>query len=99
MTDAIKNAVALILFCAPIAAALTWLAWWCSESRLFVLLFRVFVSSIWVVGYLSERTAESRFRQSAQGDKWSFCLPAGKIGPRIRREHEQETAPEPHIGL
>src|SRR5262249_45755772 len=42
---------------------------------------------------------QSRFRESAQGDKWSFCLTAGKIGPRIRREHEQETAPEPHIGL
>src|SRR5262249_42940091 len=42
---------------------------------------------------------ESRFRESAQGDKWSFCLTAGKIGPRIRREHEQEAAPEPHIGL
>jgi hypothetical protein len=42
---------------------------------------------------------ESRLRESAQGDKWSFCLTAGKIGPRIRREHEQETAPEPCIGL
>jgi hypothetical protein len=42
---------------------------------------------------------ESRLRESAQGDKWSFCLTAGKIGPRIRREHEQETAPEPFIGL
>jgi len=47
------------------------------------------------------RTAlwESRLRESAQGDKWSFCLTAGKISPRIRREHEQETAPEPCIGL
>ena len=42
---------------------------------------------------------QSRLRESAQGDKWSFCLTAGKIGPRIRREHEQETAPEPYIGL
>ena len=42
---------------------------------------------------------ESRLWESAQGDKWSFCLTAGKIGPRIRREHEQETAPEPYIGL
>src|SRR5262249_28324203 len=42
---------------------------------------------------------ESRFRESAHGDKWSFCLTAGKIGPRIRREDEQETAAEPHIGL
>jgi len=36
---------------------------------------------------------------SAQGDKWSFCLTAGKIGPRMMREHEQETAPKPCIGL
>jgi len=43
--------------------------------------------------------AQSRLRESAQGDKWSFCLTAGKIGPRIRREHEQKTAPEPCIGL
>jgi hypothetical protein len=42
---------------------------------------------------------ESGLRESAQGDKWSFCLTAGKIGPRIRREHEQKTAPEPCIGL
>ena len=42
---------------------------------------------------------KSRLWESAQGDKWSFCLTAGKIGPRIRREHEQETAPEPCIGL
>src|SRR6266545_1053784 len=42
---------------------------------------------------------QSRLRESAQGDKWSFCLTAGKISPRIRREHEQETAPEPCIGL
>ena len=39
------------------------------------------------------------FGNLPQGDKWSFCLTAGKIGPRIRREHEQETAPEPYIGL
>ena len=26
-----------------------------------------------------------RFRKSAQFDKWSFCLTAGKIVPRIRR--------------
>src|SRR5262249_23791318 len=42
---------------------------------------------------------QSRLRESAQGDKWSFCLTAGKTSPRIRREHEQETAPEPCIGL
>ena len=49
--------------------------------------------------WLSRGFSESRLRESAQGDKWSFCLTAGKIGPRIRREHEQKTAPEPCIGL
>ena len=57
MTEAIKNAVALILFCAPIAAALTWVGWWSSESMLFVLLLLGVLSAIWVVGYLSERAA------------------------------------------
>ena len=57
MTEAIKNAVALILFCAPIAAALTWVASWSSESMLFVLLFLGVLLAIWVVGYLSERAA------------------------------------------
>src|SRR6266478_453521 len=42
---------------------------------------------------------ESRFRKSEQGDKWSFCLTAGKIGPRIRRDDEQTSTPEPHPGL
>src|SRR6185436_14115540 len=27
-----------------------------------------------------------RLRESAQGDKWSFCLTEGKIGPRIGGE-------------
>ena len=31
---------------------------------------------------------KSRFRKSEQGDKWSFCLTAGKIGPGIRSDHE-----------
>ena len=31
--------------------------------------------------------------------KWSVCLTAGYIGPRFRRDDEQETAPEPHTGL
>jgi hypothetical protein len=35
MTEAIKNAVALFIFCAPIAAVLTWVAWWSGESMLF----------------------------------------------------------------
>src|SRR6266513_5604240 len=42
---------------------------------------------------------ESRLRKSAQGDKWSFCLTAGKIGPRIRRDDEQTSTPEPHTGF
>src|SRR5882672_2074842 len=46
-----------------------------------------------------EEEGQSRFRKSEQGDKWSFCLTAGKIGPRIRRDDEQTTTPEPHTGL
>jgi hypothetical protein len=57
MTAAIKNAVALILFCAPIAAVLAWVAWWSGESMLLVLLFLGVLSAIWVLGYVSERTA------------------------------------------
>src|SRR5438445_3944394 len=59
-----------------------------------------------ISGYLSTsdipvilRRSQSRFRKSEQGDKWSFCLTAGKIGPRIRRDDEQTTTPEPHTGL
>jgi hypothetical protein len=39
---------------------------------------------------------QSRLRESAQGDKWSFCLTAGKIWP-ANQEHEQETPPEPVV--
>src|SRR5215204_5282473 len=42
---------------------------------------------------------ESRSRKSAQDAKWNFCLTAGTMGPRIRREHEQTRTPEPHRGL
>ena len=42
---------------------------------------------------------QSRTRKFEQDAKWSFCLTAGTIGPRIRRDHEQTTAPEPHLGL
>src|SRR6266513_2875309 len=42
---------------------------------------------------------KSRLRKSEQGDKWNFCLTAGKIGPRIRRDDEQTSTPEPHAGL
>ena len=45
------------------------------------------------------KPSESRPRKSAQDDKWSFCLTAGTMCPRIRRDHEQTTAPEPHTGL
>jgi hypothetical protein len=36
------------------------------------------------LGYPHElwTTRQSRLRKSAQDDKWSFCLTAGKIGPR-----------------
>jgi len=57
MTEAIKNALALFVFCAPIAAVLTWVAWSSGEGMLFVLLFLGVLSAIWVLGYLSERTA------------------------------------------
>jgi hypothetical protein len=42
---------------------------------------------------------KSRSLKSAQGAKWSFCLTAGKIGRRIRRNHEQTSAPDAHTGL
>ena len=46
-----------------------------------------------------EMRRESRSRKSAQDDKWSFCLTKGTLCPRIRRDHEQKTPPEPHTGL
>ena len=42
---------------------------------------------------------QSRLRKFEQVDKWSFCLTAGTLSLRIRRDHEQTTAPEPHTGL
>src|SRR5271170_6918764 len=42
---------------------------------------------------------QSRSRKSEQRDKWSFCLTASKISPRIRRDDEQETTPESHTKL
>ena len=42
---------------------------------------------------------QSRPRKSEQDDKWSFCLTAGTLCLRIRRDHEQTTTPEPHTGL
>ncbi|WP_235885286.1 trehalose-6-phosphate synthase [Bradyrhizobium frederickii] len=38
-------------------------------------------------------------RKSEQRDKWSFCLTAGKIDPRIRRDDEQTSTAEPHSGF
>jgi transposase len=52
------------------------------------------LTAVWVP---DER--QSRFRKSGQDDKWSFCLTAGKIGPRIRRDDDQTSPPEPHTGL
>jgi hypothetical protein len=57
MNEAINKAVALTLFCAPIAAVLAWVAWSSGESTLFVLLFLGVLSAIWVLGYSSESTA------------------------------------------
>src|SRR5882672_5428293 len=42
---------------------------------------------------------QSRTRKFEQDAKWNFCLTAGTISPRIRRDYEQTTAPEPHTGL
>ena len=42
---------------------------------------------------------KSRSRNSAQGDKWNFCLTAGTLCLRIRSDHEQTSTPEPHTGL
>ena len=48
------------------------------------------------------RAARGRQRwlgKSAQGDKWSFCLTAGTLCPRIRRNHGQTSTPEPLTGI
>src|SRR5271154_530244 len=52
-----------------------------------------------VIDRLHLRRGESRSRKSEQRDKWSFCLTASKISPRIRRDDEQETTPESHTKL
>jgi hypothetical protein len=57
MIEAIKNAIVLVIFCAPIAAVFTWLVWWNGESIFFVLLLLGLLSGLWVLGYLSERAA------------------------------------------
>src|SRR6266567_2459070 len=43
--------------------------------------------------------AQSWLGKTEQSDKWSFCLTAGKIDPRIRRDDEQTSTPEPHTGF
>ena len=45
------------------------------------------------------RGRQSRPQESEQDDKWSFCLTAGTLCQRIRRDDEQTTAPEPYTGL
>jgi hypothetical protein len=44
---------------------------------------RLGIQSNDLVGFINvdELRRESRLRESAQGDKWSFCLTAGKIWP------------------
>src|ERR1700704_4844216 len=34
-----------------------------------------------------------------RGDKWSFCLTAGTLCLRIRSDHDETSAPEPHTSL
>src|SRR2546421_11874945 len=60
-----------------------------------------FAALLWkrASGILNIGVPKSRLRKSEQGDKWNFCLTAGKIGPRIRRDDEQTSTPEPHAGL
>src|SRR5437868_12951431 len=53
----------------------------------------------WHMNQKGRTDQESRLRKSEQGDKWSFCLTAGKIGPRIRRDDEQTSTPESFTGL
>ena len=42
---------------------------------------------------------KSWLRKSGQCDKWNFCLTAGNMSPLNRRDHEQTSTAEPHIGL
>jgi hypothetical protein len=50
-------------------------------------------------GTVVVRELVSWSRKSEQRDKWSFCLTAGKIDPRIRRDDEQTSTAEPHSGF
>ena len=49
--------------------------------------------------FLIASISESWLRKSEQGDKWSFCLTAVKINPRIRRDDEQTSTPDAHTGI
>src|SRR5258708_37467898 len=49
--------------------------------------------------FIYESCCQSWPQESEQCDKWSFCLTAGKIGPRIRRDDEETSTPEPHPGF
>ena len=45
------------------------------------------------------KMAQNGLRKSGQDAKWSFCLTAGTMGPRIRSDHGQTSTPESHAGL
>jgi hypothetical protein len=48
--------------------------------------------------YAPHLGAERWLWESAQRDKWSFCLTAARMAAN-RRDDEQTTAPEPHTGI
>src|SRR5258708_24764029 len=54
---------------------------------------------VWREGMNGQFAEQSRLRKFEQGDKWSFCLTAGKMSPRIRRTNEHTSPPEPHTGF
>src|SRR6266566_2946227 len=53
--------------------------WWWSSSLISAKLFTCFLGCIGAMSIVLG--IKSRLRESAQGDKWSFCLTAGKIWP------------------
>jgi hypothetical protein len=61
--------------------------------------FRDGVKGVIQLKWTAENANQSRSRNSAQGDKWNFCLTAGTLCLRIRSDHEQTSTPEPHSGL
>jgi hypothetical protein len=54
---------------------------------------------LWTTTQASAHRRQSWSGKSAQDDKWSFCLTAGTLCPRIRRSDDQTSPPEPHTGL